>query len=101
MNIPTIVIAAQDVFGFNLLRVQHLLTACLSLDVIGYSAFAGWIRKSETAEDMLHRRRRNRAFATRTCPTFLSLHLRVFPLAFQRETILDVRHIGHVTPSYQ
>lgn len=65
MQIPTIVVASQQVLGLNLLGVLDDFAACLPLDVVRDSSLADWIRKNIAAEDMLHWRRRDNAITHR------------------------------------
>ena len=65
MDVPTIVIAAQDMLGLHFLRVQNSFTARLRLDVIGDGPFARGVGEGEAAKNVLRRLRRNGVFTAR------------------------------------
>jgi hypothetical protein len=92
VNIPAIVIAAQDVFRFDLLCVQNLL-ACLNPDVIADGALTYRAAHRVAAKDVFRGRRRNCVRAA--CFSFLfSPRTCVFALPLICKAILDVRHLG-------
>ena len=51
-------VAAQDVLGFDLLRMEHFFVVRLGLDVVGHGSFARRIGQREAPENVLHRWRR-------------------------------------------
>jgi hypothetical protein len=55
---PSIMVAAQDVLGFDLLRMEHFFVARLGLDVVRHGSFARRIGQREAPENVLHRWRR-------------------------------------------